>query len=84
MINMVVLLLQAKHDVHNKLQNALAEIEALQEQLEDEQAAKQDFQNKYSRANADAQQWKNKYDMEGTTISCVEIVIKSIYVTTPI
>ena len=40
-------------------------MEQLQEQLDEEQAAKQEVQAKYSRANAEAQQWKNKYDMEG-------------------
>ena len=42
-------------------------MEQLQEQLDEEQAAKQEIQAKYSRANAEAQQWKNKYDMEGMT-----------------
>jgi len=60
-------LLQGKHDNHQKLQNALGELESLNEQLEEEQAARQDLQNKLSRANADAQQWKNKYDMEGAS-----------------
>ena len=42
-------------------------MEQLQEQLDEEQAAKQEIQAKYSRANAEAQQWKNKFDMEGMT-----------------
>jgi myosin heavy subunit len=58
---------KGKHDNHNKLQNALADLEQLQDQLEDEQTIRQDLQNKYSRANADSQQWKNKYETEGAS-----------------
>lgn len=44
-------------------------MEQLQEQLDEEQAAKQEVQAKYSRANAEAQQWKNEDDSKIVTHS---------------
>lgn len=48
-----------------KLQDALAEIEALNEALDDEQAGKMDLQNKLSKLNSEFQTIKGKFDEEG-------------------
>ena len=53
--------------MHIKLQDALAEIDALNEQLEEEQCSRLDLQNKFSKASTEAQQWKSKYDIEGAS-----------------
>lgn len=40
-------------------------MDGLREQLEEETDAKADLQRQLSRANADAQQWRVKYESEG-------------------
>lgn len=50
-----------------ELRNAIADMDALREQLEEESEAKADLQRQLSRANAEAQSWRVKYETEGMT-----------------
>lgn len=40
-------------------------MDAVREQLEEEQEARADVQRQLSRANAEAQEWRSKYEGEG-------------------
>jgi len=57
--------MQARQKAANDLRNLMADLDALREQLEEEQDAKADMQRQLSRANAEAQQWRAKYESEG-------------------
>lgn len=58
---------KARHDINLKLQDALAEIEALNEQLEEEGGAKMALQNKLSKSNAELSSIRAKFDEEGAS-----------------
>ena len=45
----------------------MSEIESLNEQLEEEQASRQELQNKFSRSNQEVQLLKSKFDSEGAS-----------------
>ena len=49
----------------SELRNCQADVDALREQLEEETDAKADLQRQLSRANAEAQQWRVKFESEG-------------------
>lgn len=48
-----------------ELRNLMVELDGLREQLEEESDAKTDLQRQLSRANAEANQWRVKYESEG-------------------
>jgi len=58
---------KAKHDANQKLQNALAEIDALNEQLEEEAHARSDLQGRYGKLNAEFQSIRGKVVEEGAS-----------------
>lgn len=58
---------RAKFDAQQKLKQAMDEMETLAEALEEEQASKTAMQVKLSKAVTEAQGWKTKYDMEGSS-----------------
>jgi len=53
---------KGRHDTHLKLQDALSEIEALNEQIEEEQRGKMELQTKLSKANSDLQSGRGQLD----------------------
>ena len=57
--------LRGKQDAQHKCQQALAEIEQLNENLEEEQNVRSALQSKLSKAASEAQQWRGKYETEG-------------------
>lgn len=48
-----------------KFRNLEHDIDNIREQLEEEAEAKADVQRQLSKANADAQLWRTKYESEG-------------------
>ncbi|XP_022251922.1 myosin heavy chain, muscle-like, partial [Limulus polyphemus] len=48
-----------------KCRNLEHELDGLREQLEEEQEAKNDLHRQLSKANAEVQQWRNKFESEG-------------------
>jgi len=56
---------KGKKDAGNKLKNALAEIDSLNEQIEEEQSSNLELKSKISRLNGDLQSIKGKVDEEG-------------------
>lgn len=60
-----VLYQQARQKLSTEIRNLQADIDALREQLEEESESKADMQRQLSRANADAQSWRVKYESEG-------------------
>lgn len=53
-----------------KLQDALAEIESLNDLVEEEQSSKMTMQNKMSKINSELQSIKSKFDEEGKKLWC--------------
>ncbi|GFQ86250.1 myosin heavy chain, muscle [Trichonephila clavata] len=51
--------------VTGKFRNVEHDLDTLREQLEEEQEAKADLQRQLSKANAEVQLWRNKYESEG-------------------
>ncbi|GFV63845.1 myosin heavy chain, striated muscle [Trichonephila clavipes] len=51
--------------VMGKFRNVEHDLDTLREQLEEEQEGKADLQRQLSKANAEAQLWRNKYESEG-------------------
>ncbi|XP_076373054.1 myosin heavy chain, muscle-like isoform X2 [Tachypleus tridentatus] len=51
--------------VLGKYRNLEHELDGLKEQLEEEQESKNDLQRQLSKANAEVQQWRNKFESEG-------------------
>lgn len=49
------------------MRNALADLDALREQLEEEADSKTDLQRQLARANAEANQWRVKFESEGVS-----------------
>lgn len=58
---------KAKQDAQYKLKGSMDEIDSLTEQLDEESAAKAAMQSKFSKASAEAAEWKNKYAVEGAS-----------------
>ena len=58
-------LFQAKAEASNRLKNLEADYDTLQENFEELEDGKADMQKQLSRANAELQTWKNKYEQEG-------------------
>jgi len=58
---------KGKKDTANKLKNALAEIESLNEQIEEEQSANLELKSKISRLNNDLVSMKGKIDEDGAS-----------------
>lgn len=50
----------------SKLKHAEAEIQNLQESLEEEQDSKSDIQRQLTSAKSDANQWRSKFESEAT------------------
>lgn len=63
--NNSVLSLQARQKLQSELRNLQTDIDSLREQIEEEQESKADLLRQLSRANAEAQQWRTKYESEG-------------------
>ena len=59
------MLAQARHDMNLKLQDAMSEVDQLNEQLEEEQAARSQIQQKLQKALSDANAMKGQLDVEG-------------------
>lgn len=57
-------LFQAKLDAQSKLKQAQADIDNLQESLEEEQESKSDVMKQLSAAKGEVTQWKSKFDSE--------------------
>ncbi|CAL1262322.1 unnamed protein product [Larinioides sclopetarius] len=51
--------------IMSKFRNVEHDLDTLREQLEDEQESKADLQRQLSKANAEVQLWRNKYESEG-------------------
>jgi len=58
---------KAKQDLHLKLGNAIADIDALNEAIEESESAHAELQARLSKANSEAAEWKTKYDTDGAS-----------------
>lgn len=56
--------------MNTKLQHAMSEIDALNEQLDDESSAKSQLQNKFAKLNSEFNSIKGKVVEEGTFYFC--------------
>ena len=56
---------QAKSDATSRLKNLEADYDTLQENFEELEDGKADMQKQLSRANAELQSWKTKFEQEG-------------------
>lgn len=56
---------QERASIHGKYRNLESDIDAFREQIEEEQEGKADLQRQLSKANAEAQAWRTKYESEG-------------------
>jgi predicted nucleic acid-binding Zn-ribbon protein len=57
---------QARQKLSSEVRNLNSDLDALREQLEEEQDGKSDLQRQLSKANSEAQQWRAKFEGEGT------------------
>lgn len=57
--------LQERAAILGKYRNLEHDLDNLRESIEEEQEAKADFQRQLSKANAEAQLWRSKYESEG-------------------
>lgn len=60
------LTLQARQKLASDARNLQSELDALREQLEEEQEGRAELQRQLSKANTEAQSWRSKYESEGT------------------
>ena len=56
---------QARQKLSSEVRNLNSDLDALREQLEEEQDGKSDLQRQLSKANSEAQQWRSKFEGEG-------------------
>ena len=59
-------IVKAKLDALSKLKLAQAEVQNLQDSLEEEQEGKSDVQRQLTAAKSDANQWRSKFESEAT------------------
>lgn len=64
-IEMLVYVVQARQKLSSEVRNLTSDLDALREQLEEEQDVKADLQRQLSKANTEAQQWRAKFEGEG-------------------
>jgi hypothetical protein len=57
--------LQERATLLGKFRNVEHDLDTMREQIEEEAEAKADFQRQLSKANAEAQMWRAKYESEG-------------------
>lgn len=60
-----LVMLQERAAILGKFRNLEHDLDNLRESVEEEQEAKADFQRQLSKANAEAQLWRSKYESEG-------------------
>ena len=58
---------QARQKLQSEMRNMHSDLDGIREQLEEEQEARSDLQRALSKANTEAQQWRAKYESEGTS-----------------
>lgn len=56
---------QARSSFSNNVKNLQAELDQIQELLEEEQEGKAELQRQLTKANAEAATWRNKYEIDG-------------------
>lgn len=56
---------QERNAIMGKYRNIEHDMDTVREQLEEEQESKADLQRQLSKANAEVQLWRNKYESEG-------------------
>lgn len=57
--------MQARQKLQSEVRNLKTDLDASREQLEEEQESRSDLQRQLSKANAEAQNWRSKFESEG-------------------
>ena len=57
---------QARQKLASEARNLNADLDAVREQLEEESEGRSDLQRQLSKANNEVQQWRTKFEQEGT------------------
>ena len=71
----VFLIAQARQKLSSEARNLNADLDALREQLEEEQDGRSDLQRQLSKANSEAQQWRAKFEGKQTNFTILDIEI---------
>lgn len=58
--------MQGRQKLQGEVRNLNSDLDALREQLEEELEGKSDLQRQLSKANTEIQQWRAKFESEGT------------------
>lgn len=64
--------LQERASIHGKYRNLESDVDAIREQIEEEQEGKADLQRQLSKANSEVQAWRTKFDSEGSRVEELE------------